>query len=106
VEALKNPRCKAAYDDVVANGMMAGMKYIGERASDFRRPLPPLEECVFMACLTGRGAWCLGTITVPRRPRLRSRHPGGSVPPVVSVPPGSDVCSLRRSPCTHCVCRL
>eukprot|EP01043_Picozoa_sp_COSAG02_P035554 COSAG02_NODE_2554_length_8538_cov_46.619268_2_plen_522_part_00 len=29
-EALKNPKVKAAYDDVVANGMMAGMKYFGD----------------------------------------------------------------------------
>ena len=30
VEAMKNPKVKAAYDDVVANGMMAGMKYFGD----------------------------------------------------------------------------
>ena len=29
-EALQNPKVKAAYDDVVANGMMAGMKYFGD----------------------------------------------------------------------------
>ena len=29
-EALQNPKVKAAYDDVVANGMMAGMKYLGD----------------------------------------------------------------------------
>ena len=28
IEALKIPKVKAAYDDVVANGMGAGMKYV------------------------------------------------------------------------------
>lgn len=30
LQALKNPRCKEAYDDVVANGLMAGMKYLSD----------------------------------------------------------------------------
>lgn len=30
IAALENPKCKEAYDDVLANGMMAGMKYLGD----------------------------------------------------------------------------
>ena len=29
-DALKHPRCKEAYDDVLANGLMVGMKYIND----------------------------------------------------------------------------